>query len=291
MLAALGFIGASIVLVGVVTFLEEPLAKELDAFRLDAALRLGALVLAVIALAAAPGVGLPAAGPGLAGVGVGLLFGVASVAYCFAIGSKSSWLVASISNGYVVVTVVLGVLVLGESLTLWVLGGLVLTLAGIVALSWRSPAKGHARTDNGGLRQMVKAASPLGIFIVLTGVGAFLEKPMLGDLTPLQLNAAVATGMAAVGVAAVGARDRRVPTGKAALATAGLGVLLGLGAITYYLGLQHLPVSVAATLSNTYVLVAAALTVLFGHQRITLRQVAGAVSALAGATLLTLPFS
>jgi drug/metabolite transporter (DMT)-like permease len=95
--------------------------------------------------------------------------------------------------------------------------------------------------------------------------------------------------MASVGVAAVGVRDRRIPTGSAALATAGVGGLLGLGGVAYYLGLEELPVSVAAALSNTNVLVTMALAVLVRHQAMTFVQAAGAAATLAGVSLLVFP--
>jgi drug/metabolite transporter (DMT)-like permease len=123
---------------------------------------------------------------------------------------------------------------------------------------------------------------------VLVGVGVFLEKPALRSLTALQLNALTALGMAIVALAAVVARDRRLPTGSAALGASGVGLLFGLGAVGYFLGLDRLPVSVAATLSNTSVLVTAALAVAFRHQGVTLRQVVGAVTTLTGVSLLTL---
>lgn len=285
MLVALGFIGANVVLTGVASFLEHPLSRQLDAFRLGAALRLGGLVMAVGALLAGRDPVIPDLGPGLAGVGIGLILGMGSAFYCLALSGLAPWLAASVANGYIAVTILLGVLVLGERLTWLVVAGLALTLAGIMALSWRQPAD----TGRRGARQSLAAIWPLGPYIVLVGIGVFLEKPALRGLTALQLNALTALGMAVVALAAVVARDRRLPTGSAALGAGGVGVLLGLGAVGYYLGLEHLPVSVAATLSNTSVLVTVALAVVFRHQVITLRQVVGAATTLVGVSLLTLP--
>jgi probable blue pigment (indigoidine) exporter len=285
MLIGLGFIVVYVVLVGVVSFLEQPLAQKLDAFRLGASLRLGALITAVAALLGGRGSAIPDLEPGLAGVGIGLLLGIGSVFYCLALSHLRAWLAASIANGYVAVTILLGVVVLGEDLTWFVAAGLTLTLAGVVALSWQEAGE----ADSHGAHRSLAAAWPLGVYIVLVGIGAFLAKPALGGLSALQLNALTALGMAAVALAAVGVRDRRVPTGPAALATAGVGVLLGLGGVGYYLALERLPVSVAATLGNTSVLVTAALAILVRHQTVTPRQVAGAVTTLAGVCLLTIP--
>jgi drug/metabolite transporter (DMT)-like permease len=285
MLVALGFIGINVVLVGLASFLEQPLSQKLDAFRLGAALRLGALVIAVAALLAGRGPALPDYEPGLAGIGIGLILGVGSAFYCLALSRLAPWLAASVANGYVAVTILLGIVVLGEDLTWFVGAGLALTFVGIVALSWRKPTEaGHH-----GLRRSLAAVWPLVPYILLVGAGAFLEKPALRGLSALQLNALVALGMAIVAVAAVVARDHRVPTGPTALRAGGVGLLLGLGAVGYYLGLERLPVSVAATLSNTSVLVTAALAAAFRHQAITLRQIVGAAATLAGVSLLTIP--
>jgi drug/metabolite transporter (DMT)-like permease len=285
MLVALGFIGTYVVLVGVASFLEYPLSRQLDAFRLGAALRLGALIMAVVALVAGRGPIIPELEPGLAGVGIGLILGVGSGFYCLALVGLAPWLAASVANGYVAVTILLGIVVLGEDLTWFVIAGLTLTFTGIVALSWREPTDVGRRSA----RRSLAAVWPLGPYIVLVGVGVFLEKPALRSLTALQLNALTALGMAVVALAAVVARDRRLPTGSAARGASGVGLLLGLGAVGYYLGLERLPVSVAATLSNTSVLVTVALAVVFRHQVITLRQVVGAVTTLVGVSLLTLP--
>ncbi len=285
MLAALGFIGVNVVLVGLASFLEKPFSQKLDAFRLGAALRLGALIVAVAALLAGRGPAVPDLGPGLAGLGIGLILGVGSAFYCLALSHLAPWLAASVSNGYVAVTILLGIVVLGERLTWFVGAGLVLTFIGIVALSWQKPAPAESHS----LRHSLAAIWPLGPYILFVGVGAFLEKPALRELTALQLNAMTALGMAIVAVAAVMVRDHRLPTGSTALGAGGVGLLLGLGAVAYYLGLEYLPVSVAATLSNTSVLVTVVLAVIFRHQPLTLRQIAGAAITLVGVSLLTMP--
>jgi|SRR5579884_3098625 len=285
MLLGLAWVGAYVLLVGVGSFLEQPLAHRLDAFQLDATLRLGALVLAIAALLVVRGPAIPGLWPILAGFGIGLVSGTGSVCYCLALTRLPSWLAASIANGYLAVTVILSVVVLGEALTWFLAAGLALTVAGVVALSWQ----GSTAATGAGTARSLAGAWPLGAYIVLIGTSTFLEKPALRHLGALQLNALTALGMAVVGVAAVGVGHRRVPSGSAALASAWIGVLFGLGAVGYYLGLARLPVSVAATLANTAVLVTVALAVLFRHRTVSGRQVVGAVTTLAGVCLLTIP--
>lgn len=286
MLVALGFIGVNVLLVGIASFLEGPVSRQLDAFRLGAALRVGGLLTAGIALLAGGDPRLPDLEPALAGLGIGLVLGVGSAFYCLALSRMASWLAASVANGYIAVTILLGVVVLGERLTWLTAAGLGLTLAGIVALSWRGSPNGDGSAHG---RHHTLAVWPIIPYIVLVGIGAFLEKPVLDHLTALQLNLLNALGMAIVAVVAVAVRDRQLPTGSPALAGAGIGVLLSLGSIAYYLGLDRLPVSVAATLSNTSVLVTVALAVAFGHQALTLRQGIGAAITLAGVSVLAMP--
>jgi drug/metabolite transporter (DMT)-like permease len=285
MLTALAFIGASVVLGGVASFLEHPLTRRLDAFRLGAALRLGTLALAGGALLAARGPVIPDLTSGLAGLGIGLILGIGSAFYCHALTGLAPWLAASVANGYIVVTILLGVAVLGETLTWRTITGLALTFAGIVALSWQEPVAG----DRHSMRHSLAAMWPLGPYILLVGIGVFLEKPALRGVTALQLNALTALGMAIVAVAAVLVRDRRLPTGPAALGAGGVGLLFGLSALGYYLGLEYLPVSIAATLSNTSVLVTVVLAVTLRHQAVVRWQIAGAMTTLAGVSVLTLP--
>ena len=99
MLVALAFIGANVVLVGVASFLESPLSRRLDAFRLGAALRLGGLILAVVALLAGGGPVIPDLESGLAGLGIGVILGVGSAFYCLALVGLAPWLAASAMRG------------------------------------------------------------------------------------------------------------------------------------------------------------------------------------------------
>jgi drug/metabolite transporter (DMT)-like permease len=283
MLLALGLIGVYVVLVGVASFLEEPIARRIDAFRLDAALRLGALAMAVAALFVARMPPFPSPAAAAAGFGIGSIAGLASISYCVALSRTRAWLAAAVANGYVAVTVVLGVAILGDPLGWLTAGGLALTLAGVVALSWRgsgggSHVKGQAKAS---------AAIPLLGYVALAGVSTFLEKPALGRLAPLQLNALTALGMATVGVVVVVVRDRRPPLGASSIAAAGVGLMIGLGGVAYFLGLVHLPVSVAATVGNAYVLVTTALAVVVRRQTLGRWQIAGAVATIAGVCLLT----
>lgn len=77
----------------------------------------------------------------------------------------------SFSNTYIVVTVLLGVVVLHEPLTLLKIGGLVLALGGLLLLSYH-PHSGKKSGWRPSLSLIL-----IGAYILVVGVATFLEKP------------------------------------------------------------------------------------------------------------------
>ena len=136
------------------------------------------------------------------------------------------------------------------------------------------------------LVQTLTAFGLIGVYVVLIGVSTFLEKPVLRGLDPLQLNALVGLGIFLVGVVAVFVLDRRVPPVGPLGAGLAVGLMIGLGSIAYFVGLTRLPVSVAATVGDTYIVVTVLLSFLFLHDTITLPKVAGITCCIAGVLLL-----
>lgn len=283
MMLALGLVGLYVLLVGLASFGEKPVAGHLDAFQFTAALRSGGLLLAVPAELAAHGLSLPSPLAALAGLGIGLISGTGAVFYCYAITRLPVWLVTSFANAYVVVTVLLGVIILHEPLGVIKVAGLVLTLGGLLLLAYH-PHRGKQAGWYPGLSLVL-----IGAYVVVVGVATFLEKPALQHLDALQLNALSTVGTASVGIAAVLAFDHSLPRQAWTLPGTGAGAMMGLGSIFYYLGLQHLPVSVAAPLSNTYVLIPLLLSILFLHASITPFKITGILATLLGVTLLVIP--
>jgi len=131
------------------------------------------------------------------------------------------------------------------------------------------------------------ALALIGVYVLLIGVSTFLQKPVLKELDPVQLNALVGVGILLVGGAALLAGDRRVPPPTSIGAGLGVGVMIGLGSIAYFPALTRLPVSIAATLGDTYIVVTIVLSVLFLHDTITLPKVAGIALCIAGVLLLS----
>ena len=114
---SLGYVLVYVVLVGVASFVESPVGRGFGAFQLNALIRTGSLAAAAIALVATHGFTLPATRSALAGLGIGLLTGVGSLFYCFALDYLPVSSVVTFSNLYVAITTLLGIVALGESVT------------------------------------------------------------------------------------------------------------------------------------------------------------------------------
>jgi uncharacterized membrane protein len=217
MVFSIACIGAYVLLLGVASFVERPIGRGFGAFQLSALIRGGGVVIGLVALVAVHGAALPAPLPLLAGLGIGVIAGIGSICYYLALDGLSVSIVVARANLYIVVTVLLGIVILHEGITLMKIGGLAITLFGVLALSYTpgrhgvQPEKGASRTRAG-----LGPFAILAAYVALIGVRTFLEKPALQGLDAMQLNALQALGMAAVATIALTARgDQLRPTGHA----------------------------------------------------------------------------
>jgi uncharacterized membrane protein len=120
----------------------------------------------------------------------------------------------------------------------------------------------------------------MAIYVFIIGVAAFLEKPALRGLDATRLNALMAIAMTAVAGVALAVKGTWLPMTKGTLAGFGVGAMIGTASVFYFLGLEALPVSVAAATSNAYIVVTVVLSSIF------LRQPLGRIRG--GAIVLTL---
>lgn len=286
---SLGYVAVYVVLVGVASFIESPVGRGFGAFQLNALIRAGSLAAAVVALVAAHGLTLPAAGPALAGLGIGLLTGVGSFFYCFALDYLPVASVVTFANLYIAITTLLGIVALGEPLTALKLTGLACTLAGVALLA-HAPARYGVNSDT---RAADKSPSPrafvvMAAYVVIIGVGAFLEKPALHGLDATQLNGLMAIAMTAVAILVLAVKGPPLPLNTGALAGAGVGAMIGIASVFYFLGLQRLPVSVAAATSNASIVVTVLLSSIFLRQPLTRARSSAIALTLVGVTQLAL---
>jgi drug/metabolite transporter (DMT)-like permease len=285
-IAGLVYLAAYAVLAGVASFLEGPVGHRYEAFQLNALIRAGSFLAALAALLAVHGLAIPMTGATLAGLGIGVIAGVGSICYCFAVSYMPMSTVATLSNFYLVVTTLLGITILGEAITVLKFGGLVAMIAGGLLLD-AAPARFGVQGRAGG-KQMT-ALRPLlimGAYAVLVGVSTFLEKPVLRYLDPTELNAFIATGMLIVAGAALALRGPGLPMDWRTLLPAAVGVMIGIASVLYFLALRGLPVSVAAALSNASVVITIALSAKFLGQRMTTQRGIAIALTILGVTML-----
>lgn len=288
MIIAFAFIAAYVVLTGIASFAEKPVGARLDAFQLNAGIRFGACVLGVAALFFTSAVLLPPLPSLLAALSIGTVQGIGSVSYCYAVDHLPVWMVVSVANAYILVTVVLGLLVLHEPVGVFTVAGLILAIGGVLLISVR-PRSGVSSTTSAAVsgKRRLMSYAVLAANIVVVGVATFLEKPALEHgLAPLQLNAYSALGNCAAAVVALALRRERVQVAWTEAAGVGLGAVFGLAVIFYFLALYRLPVSVAAPMSNSYVILTVVLSVVLLGESLGQRRVGGMVLTLAGLALL-----
>lgn len=284
----LAWIGGYAVLIGVASFIETPLGRGFRSVELNVCIRAGSLVVALVGLVAAHGLALPATGWAAGAVGIGLLTGVGSILYCIALIRLPIALVVTLSNLYLVVTVALGVVVLHEAMSPLTVAALACTLAGVVLLA-RPPASRYAVHSAESVAEQAPRLSaflPMAVYVVIVGIGAFLEKPALRSLDPIQLNAFVAIGMTVAAVLMVVREGRTLPISRNAFAASGVGAMIGVASIFYFLGLRTLPLTVAAATSNANVLVTVALAATFQGRRLSPVRSLAIGLTLVGVTLL-----
>jgi drug/metabolite transporter (DMT)-like permease len=285
MAISFGYVAAYVVLVGVASFIESPVGRGFGPFQLNVLIRSGSLVAALVALALAHGFAIPATPSVLAGLGIGLITGVGSIFYCFALDYLSVSLVVIFSNLYIVITTLLGIVVLGERVTALKIAGLACILVGVVLLS-HSPARYGVNPEASSNNKMFqwRAYVIMATYVVIVGVGAFLEKPALKGLDATQLNGLMAIAMTAVAVAALAVRGHRLPMTKRTFGGFVVGAMIGIASVFYFLGLSGLPVSIAAASSNAYVIVTVLLSTTFLHQPLTRGRGGAIVLTLLGVT-------
>src|SRR5260370_23257940 len=135
-------------------------------------MRVGSLGAAAVAFALGHGLVLPAARYLLAGLGIGLLTGAGSMLYCFGLDYLPVSLVVTLSNLYIVITIVLGIVVLHEPVTVLKIAGLTCIMAGVLILG-HSPARYALHPEDGSASTPGQARGfvIMGIYIVMIWVG------------------------------------------------------------------------------------------------------------------------
>ena len=285
-----GFIAAYAVIVAVASVIEVPIGRGLKSVHLNLLIRLGSLAAALAAVIIVHGATVLISASALLGLGIGVLTGVGSVIYCLALIDLPLSLVVTLSNLYIVVTALLGMSVLRESVTVVKIAGLALTLAGVFLIA-HPPASRygvHSASSSAKKAPPIRALLMMGTYVVIVGVGAFLEKPALQALDATQLNALMAIAMTAVAFVAFTVEKPKVQMSLRSLGGVGVGAMIGTASVFYFLGLRGLAVSVAAASSNAYIVITVLLAALVLHQPLTKVRIGAIALTVGGVTLLAL---
>jgi drug/metabolite transporter (DMT)-like permease len=285
-----GFITAYAVIVAVASVIEVPIGRGFKSVQLNLLIRLGSLAAALAALVVVHGATVPAGSSALLGLGIGILTGVGSIIYCLALIDLPLSLVVTLSNLYIVVTALLGMSLLHESVTAVKIAGLALTLGGVLLLAYPPASRYgvHSASSSAKKAPPTRAFLMMGAYVVIVGIGAFLEKPALRELDATQLNALMALAMTAVAFVAFAVEGPRVQMSLRSLGGLGVGAMIGTASVFYFLGLRGLPVSVAAASSNAYIVITVLLSTLVLHQPLTKVRIGAIALTLGGVTLLAL---
>ena len=285
---SLGFIAAYAVIVAVASVIEVPVGRGFASVHFNLLIRLGSLAAAVAALFIVHGATVPTGSSALAGLGIGILTGVGSIIYCLALIDLPLSLVVTLSNLYIVITILLGISLLDESVTAVKIAGLALTLGGVLLLAYPPSSRYgvHSAGSTAKNAPPIRAFLMMGAYVVIVGIGAFLEKPALRELDATQLNVLMAVAMTAVAFVAFAAEGPRVQMSVRSLGGLGVGAMVGTASVFYFLGLRGLPVSVAAASSNAYIVITVLLSTLVLHQLLTKVRLGAIALTLGGVTLL-----
>ncbi len=142
----------------------------------------------------------------------------------------------------------------------------------------------HSKASSAEQPLRLRAFVTMATYVVIVGVGAFLEKPALRGLNATELNGLMAIAMVAVAMVALAVHGPRIRITGRSLQGVGVGALIGVASVLYFLGLHDLPVSVAAAFASSSMVITVMLSVVALHQPLAL--VRG--GAMLGVTLLAL---
>jgi drug/metabolite transporter (DMT)-like permease len=129
----------------------------------------------------------------------------------------------------------------------------------------------------------------LTVYIVAVGLGSFLQKFVMGKVTPFQLEVITGIGMLAVSIPALllAQKSLQIPVQSAPLAWV-VGLLFSIGSFVYVLAVARLPVGIVAPISTGYVILAIALSTIFLHESLTLWKSIGIAFTLVGVVILSM---
>jgi drug/metabolite transporter (DMT)-like permease len=125
-------------------------------------------------------------------------------------------------------------------------------------------------------------------YILMVGGASFFQKVALKDLSPYQINFFMFVGMLLTAAPAllIVQKSLSIPMQGVPLGLL-IGLLMALGSLSYVLAVERLPVSVAAPIASSYLVVAVVLSVLFLHEPMSGAKIIGLALTIVGAAVLS----
>jgi len=131
-----GFLAGYVVMVGVASFLEKFSMKQLNPYQVNFLMAIGMAVTAIPALWIKQGSLRVPTGALPLGAPIGLLMALGSICFVLALAKLPVGMATAISTSYVVLVFFLSWLLLHESMSWMKIAGTILTIGGVVLLSW-----------------------------------------------------------------------------------------------------------------------------------------------------------
>ena len=124
-------------------------------------------------------------------------------------------------------------------------------------------------------------------YVLLVGVGTFLMKSSLKELTAYQLNFLMGIGMLITGVPAlwIAQKSLKVPASEAPLGFI-IGVMMAVGSIFFVLAFEKLPAGLVTVLSSAYVVLVVVLSIIFLKEGLDAYKFLGILLTLVGVAIL-----
>ncbi|MCC7289375.1 DMT family transporter [bacterium] len=125
-------------------------------------------------------------------------------------------------------------------------------------------------------------------YVLIVGIGTFLMKFAMKDLSSAQINFLMSIGMLLIAVPMLWLSQKNfaIPTKALPLGIA-IGLSMAIGSVLFVFALQTLEVGTASVLATGYIVVAFVLSVIFLRESLDLVKIVGFILAMIGLGILT----
>lgn len=124
-------------------------------------------------------------------------------------------------------------------------------------------------------------------YVLLLGIGTFLQKFSMRQLSPFQLEVLITLGMVIIAVPSLLFAQKSLTIPAKGIPLGGLvGILFASGSLLFTLALSKMQVSIASAVSISYIVIASLLSIIFLKEPINLTKGLGIALTIIGVALL-----